>query len=103
MSVAIIVTLMFFAAIGFAGAGVAWAVARARELSEGEADLGMRGVTFLLSLFGAVCTFVSVGLTGIFAFGGVIAWATYIFSAQRIGVFELYSAAEAGTTHSAMR
>lgn len=92
MSVAIIITLMSFAAIGFAGAGVAFAVGRARELSEAEVDVGMRAVTLLLFGFGAVCTYVSVGFTGIFAFGGVVAWASYIFSAQRVGVFRLYSA-----------
>lgn len=89
MSQAIIITLMFFAAIGFAGAGVAYAVGRARELSEAEPDLGMRAVTLLLLGFGAVCTYVAVGLTGVFAFGGVISWASYVFSAQRVGVFQI--------------
>jgi hypothetical protein len=83
---------MFFAAIGFAGAGVAFAVGRARELSEAEVDIGMRAVTLLLFVFGAVCTHVAVGFTGILAFGVVVAWASYIFSAQRVGVFQLYSA-----------
>jgi hypothetical protein len=92
VSAAIILTLMFFAAIGFAGAGVAFAVGRARELSEGEVDVGMRAVTLLLFVFGAVCTYVSVGFAGILAFGGVVSWTSYIFSAQRVGVFQLYSA-----------
>jgi threonine/homoserine efflux transporter RhtA len=92
LSAAIILTLMFFAAIAFTGAGVAYAVGRARELSEAEVDVGMRAVTLLLFVFGSVCTYVAVGFTGIFAFGGVVAWASYIFSAQRVGVFRLYSA-----------
>ena len=92
MSATIVLTLMLFAAIGFAGAGVAFAVGRAREVSEAEIDIGMRAVTIMLFGFGAVCTYVAVGFTGIFAFGGVVAWASYIFSAQRVGVFQLYSA-----------
>jgi hypothetical protein len=89
---AIILTLMFFAAIGFAGAGVAFAVGRAREISEAEIDVGMRAVTLLLFAFGAVCTYVAVGFAGVLAFGGVVSWTSYIFSAQRVGVFQLYSA-----------
>lgn len=92
MPAVIVLTLMLFAAIGFAAAGVAFAVARARELSDAEIDVGMRAVTVMLFGFAAVCTYVAVGMTGIPAFGGVVAWASYIFSAQRIGVFQLYSA-----------
>jgi hypothetical protein len=91
MSQSITVTLMFFATIGFAGAGVAFAVGRARELSEAETDVGMRAVTVLLLAFGAVCAYAAIGVSGVFAFGGVIAWSSYIFSAQRVGVFTLYS------------
>jgi hypothetical protein len=80
---------MFFAAIAFAGAGVAFAVGRARELSEAETDVGMRAVTALLFGFGAVCMSVATGFSGILAFGGVVAWAAYMFSAQRVGVFRL--------------
>ena len=89
MSQTIVLTLMLFASAGFAAAGLAFAVARARELAEAETDFGMRAVSLLLLAFGAVCTIVAVGLTGVFAFGGVIAWASYVFSAQRIGVFEI--------------
>lgn len=89
MSQAIMITLLFFAAIGFAGAGVAFAVGRAREVMEAETDIGMRAVTVLLLTFGVVCALVAVGLSGVFAFGGVIAWASYVFAAQRVGVFEV--------------
>lgn len=92
MSAVIVSTLMFFAAVGFAAAGVAFAVARARELSEAEVDVGMRAVTVMLLGFASVCTYVAVGFNGVPAFGGVVAWASYIFSAQRVGVFQLYSA-----------
>lgn len=83
------ITLLFLAAVGFAGAGVAYAVGRAREVMEAETDIGMRAVTLLLLSFGVVCALVAVGLSGVFAFGGVIAWASYVFAAQRVGVFEI--------------
>lgn len=89
MSAAIVFTLMFFAAIGFSGAGAAFAVARARELEEAESDLGMRAVTLLLFLFGAACGFVAAGLSGICAFGLTVSWFSYVVAAQRIGVFRL--------------
>ncbi|MGQ0562625.1 MAG: hypothetical protein ACT443_12215, partial [Gemmatimonadota bacterium] len=82
---------LVFAAIAFAGAGVAHAVARARELAEGDLDIGMRAVCLLLIGFGGICTFVAVGFAGVLAFGSVIAWASYVVAAQRVGVFQLYS------------
>jgi fatty acid desaturase len=80
---------MLFAAIGFAGAGVAWAVARAREMNEGESDFGMRTVTTLLLLFGAACTVVAAGFIGVLAYGGVIAWFSYVCAAHRLGIFRI--------------
>ncbi len=91
MSWAIVVTLLFFAALGFAGAGIALAVARSREQREGESDLGMRAVTLLLFSFGSACTFVATGLAGVLAYGFVIAWFSYVFSAHRLDVFRLES------------
>ena len=64
--------LLFFALFGYAGAGASLAVARYRRLSDGERDLGMIGVAVMLLLFGALCTLVGVGASGIPAFGGVI-------------------------------
>lgn len=86
------IALLVFAALGFGGAGAAFAVARLRELQEGEADFGMRGLAFVLASFSAICTSAAGGLFGVVAFGGVISWASYVFCAQRIGVFriELY-------------
>lgn len=89
MSQAIVFTLMFFAAIGFAGAGVAHAVARARELEEGQSDIGMRAVTLLLFLFGSACALVVAGVSGICAFGGIVSWFSYVVAAQRVGVFQI--------------
>lgn len=91
MSVAIFVTLMMFAAVAFAGAGMALAVGRAREVSEAIPDVGMRAVSLLLFGFASICTFVAAGLAGVFAYGGVITWASYVYAAQRVGVFKLYS------------
>ena len=89
MSQAIVILLMLFATVGFAGAGVAYAVARARELAEAENDIGMRSVAVLLFVLAAACTFVALGFSAIFAFGGVISWFSYVVSAQRVGVFWL--------------
>ena len=89
MSDPIAITLMLFAAIAFAGAGVAWAVARAREVNEAQSDFGMRTVTTLLLLFGAACTMVAAGLIGVLAYGGVIAWFSYVCAAHRLGVFRI--------------
>ena len=83
------ITLLFFAAVAFAGAGIAFAVARAREFEDERTDVGMRAIAALLLGFGASCTFLAVGLTGVFAFGGVIAWVSYVLTAQRLAVFQL--------------
>jgi hypothetical protein len=83
------ITLLLFAAVSFAGAGIAYATARAREFAGERTDVGMRAVAALIFGFGGSCTFLAVGLTGVFAFGGVIAWASYVLSAQRLSVFQL--------------
>ena len=90
MAYVIVLTLMLFSVIGYAGAGIALALGRARELEECEPDFGMRVVSAMLLAFGSICTFVAVGLAGVFAFGGVVSWASYMFAAQRVGVFQLY-------------
>lgn len=89
MPQSIVTILLIFAAVGFAGAGVSFAVARVREIEDAETDLGMRTVSALLFFFGAACIFVASGFSGIFAYGGVISWSSYILAAQRLGVFQL--------------
>lgn len=84
--------LLFFALFGYGGAGASLAVARYRSLSDGERDLGMIGVAVMLLLFGALCTLVGVGASGIPAFGGVILWASYMFMAQHLGLFRIEAA-----------
>jgi hypothetical protein len=81
--------LLIFAAFAFAGAGVAFAMARVRKVTEAQTDLGMQAVALLLCLFGGACTFVAVGVVGIFAFGGVIGWFCYVVAAHRVGVFRI--------------
>lgn len=81
--------LLLFALFGYGGAGTSMAVARYRRMSDGERDLGMFGVAVLLLLFGALCTAVAVGISGVFAFGGVTVWAGYVFMAQHLGLFQV--------------
>ena len=71
MSSTITITLLMFAAISFAGAGVAYAVGRARELADFTPDLAMRTVATLLMIFGATCAYLATGFTTILAFGAV--------------------------------
>lgn len=81
--------LLVFALVGYLGAGASFAVARYRKLSEGDSDIGMLGVAVMLLIFGGICTLIGVGFSGVFAFGGVIAWVSYILMAQHIGMFTI--------------
>lgn len=89
MSSGLRVILLLFAAIGYGGAGASLAVARYRGLADGVRDVGMRVVAALLLLFAAFCTIVSAGVLGVPAFGGVVMWASYLFMAQRLGLFRI--------------
>ena len=89
MSSTITITLLFFAAVSFAGAGIALAIGRAREIADFTTDIGMRSVATLLLVFGATCAYLSTGFTTVLAFGAVITWASYVMTAQRVGVFEI--------------
>jgi hypothetical protein len=84
--------LLIFALVGFAGTGASLAIARQRQLSEGERDLGMVGIAAMLFVFAALCTTVGAGLSGVFAFGGVVMWASYVITAERIGMFRVSAA-----------
>ena len=83
--------LLAFALVAYGGAGASFAVARFRRFSEGERDLGMIGVAVMLFLFGALCTIVGVGLSGVLAFGGVILLTGYVLMAQHMGLFRIES------------
>lgn len=89
MAAAVKIALLVFAALGFAGAGAALAVGRLRQLNDGEADIGMRTLALVLALFSAICTVSATGYSGVLAFGGVIAWCSYVLCAQHVGVFTI--------------
>ncbi len=89
MSYGLQLVLLVFAVVGFGGAGASLAVARHRRLTDGERDLGMLGVAAMLFVFGTLCTVVGVGVSGVFAFGGVVLWAAYVFMAQHMGIFRV--------------
>jgi hypothetical protein len=89
MNVVFELFLLMFGALGFAGTGIGLAVARSRYDRDDEMDSGMLGVSGLLFVFGSVCTAIGTGLAGVPAFGGVIVWAAYVVSAQRLGLFEI--------------
>ncbi len=81
--------LFVFASIGFAAAGAAIAVARSRLLSDGERDYGLGAVAALFLLFGSLCTMAASGLFGVLGFGGVVVWAAYLITGQRLGLFSI--------------
>jgi threonine/homoserine efflux transporter RhtA len=89
MTAGLQVVLLMFALVGFAGGGASLAVARSRQVSEGEYDTGMLGVAGMLLVFGALCAAVGSGLLGVLAFGGVALWAGYVVTAQRVGLFRI--------------
>lgn len=86
---AVKIVLLVFAAMGFAGVGAALAIGRLRELNEGETDVAMRALAFVLAVFSAACTVSAAGLLGVVAFGGVIVWSSYVLCAQHVGVFRV--------------
>ncbi|HSJ25489.1 MAG TPA: hypothetical protein VK929_12505 [Longimicrobiales bacterium] len=89
MTAGLQVVLLVFALIGFAGAGACLAVARSRQVADGEYDTGMLGVAGMLFVFGALCTVVGSGLLGVLAFGSITLWAGYVITAQRVGLFRI--------------
>lgn len=89
MTAGLHLVLLVFAVIGFAGTGAALAVARGRYVNDGEHDAGMIGVAVMMFAFGSLCTMVGSGLLGVVAFGGVMLWAGYVVTAQRVGLFRI--------------
>jgi len=83
------IILLLFALVGFGGTGASLAVARSRWLDEGDRDLGMWGVAGMLLVFGALCTLVATGVSGVCAFGSVVIWGSYVLMAQHLGVFRV--------------
>ena len=89
MTAGLQIVLLVFAMIGFGGTGASIAVARGRRIEDGEYDGGMLGVAAMLLVFGTLCTLVSSGISGVLAYGAVVAWVGYIVTAQRIGLFRI--------------
>jgi hypothetical protein len=89
MTAGLQLVLLMFALVGFAGGGASLAVARSRQVAEGEYDTGMVGVASMLLIFGMLCTAVGSGLLGVLAFGGISTWAGYVITAQRLGLFTI--------------
>lgn len=83
------VVLLLFGLVGFGGAGAALAVSRCREREQQTADPGMMVVAALLAAFAALCTAIAVEPSGVFAFGGVVAWLSYVLMAQHLQIFRV--------------
>ena len=83
--------LMLVALVAFAAGGAALGVVRVRQLHEGRIDWSMVSVAGAVICVGALCTAAAAGLIGILAFGGVSVWASYILTAQRMGLFRVQS------------
>ena len=81
--------LLTIALVAWAAGGYALAVIRARRLHDGRNDQGMISVCVALLGVGALTSAAASGFAGIFAFGGVCVWASYIAAAQRLGMFRL--------------
>jgi hypothetical protein len=81
--------LLLIALAAYVAGGAALAVIRNRWLNEGRNDYGMFSVTGALLAVGSLCTAAATGLLGILAFGGVSTWASYIGTAQRLGIFHV--------------
>lgn len=81
--------LLLFALVGFAGAGGALAMARHRGWLDGRRDVGLLGIAAMFVTFGVLCTLAASGLFGVLAFGGVVLWASYLLTAQRVGLFSI--------------
>lgn len=89
MTTGLRIVLLLFALVGFTGAGASLAVARHRFTTDRENDLGMLAVSAMLLVFAALCTTVAAGLSGVLAFGGIALWASYVVTAQRVGLFRV--------------
>ena len=97
MTSGLTVLLLIFAGVAFAGAGAALAIMRQRSAEQGERDIGLGLVVLMLGLFGALCAILSAGFGAIFGFGGVVMFAAYVMTANRIGMFKV----EVGATQAA--
>ena len=89
MTAGLTLMLLIFAGVAFAGAGAALALMRQRSKEQGEQDLGLASVVFMLGVFGALCAILSAGFGAVFGFGGIVMWTAYVLTAHRIGMFRV--------------
>lgn len=89
MTVGLRIVLLLFAAVGYLGTGASLAVARKRHASEHEPDYGMLIIAAMLVVFAVLCTVVATSPAGVIAFGAVAVWASYMATADHLGVFKL--------------
>lgn len=89
MTMGLTFMLLLFAGVAFAGAGAALAIMRQRSVEQGERDPGLVSVIVMLVTFGALCAILSAGFGAVLGFGGVVAWAAYVATAGRIGMFRV--------------
>jgi len=99
MTTGLTLMLLTFSGVAFAGAGAALAILRSRVRDSGDRDLGLVSVVVMLVLFGSLCALLGGGVGAIFGFGGVVLWASYVFTAQRIGLFRVETLWEASAEH----
>jgi hypothetical protein len=88
MPFAIRIVLLLLALVTYAAGGAALAAVRTRAMA-GRRDIGMSAVAASLIAVGALCTTAGAGPLGVLAFGAVTVWASYIVTAQRLGVFRV--------------
>jgi hypothetical protein len=92
MMVWIRIGLLLIALAAYVAGGAALAVLRSRTLHEGRSDYGMLSVSAALLSVGSLCTAAATGLSGVLAFGGLSVWASYVATAQRLGLFHIETA-----------
>jgi hypothetical protein len=90
MTIGLAAILVVFSMLAYGGAGGCLAVARGRA-AEHERDLGMVGVATLLLGFGILCSAVLGGIAAVLALGAPGVAGVYLFTAQRLGLFQVRS------------
>jgi hypothetical protein len=83
------ILLLICAGAGFAGAGVAAALRRHRQMHYEEDDQGFAAIAAMLCFAAALSADVAGGWTSIAAILVPIGSASYAFMAQRLGVFRI--------------
>ncbi len=83
------VILLVCAAAAFAAAGAAAALQRYHVMDAGRNERGLTLIAGLLAVIGALCAGVVTGTSAVAALAVPVAWASYVFTAQRLGLFTI--------------